>query len=123
VIKWDTYEEAIQKSKQDNRPVYLFVFLESCGWCKKTKEKVFTNEKAIEKLNTHFHPAKISIRSEDEIQLEGQSKPIKKHLHYHYDKIGTPTHMIISDARTILGKSIGYIGTWEFRWFLNDWIE
>jgi len=32
-IKWNTWEEAIEKSKKEKRKIFVDVYTDWCGWC------------------------------------------------------------------------------------------
>ncbi len=63
-IKWQSsYETAIKKARQLDRPVLAVLVSKHCRWCKKLEQRTLADPKIEEFINTHFVPV-ILVREE-----------------------------------------------------------
>jgi hypothetical protein len=52
-------DEAFQKAKQEDKPIFLSIGYASCHWCHVMAHESFENEQVAEFLNRHFVPIKV----------------------------------------------------------------
>ncbi|GJQ09273.1 hypothetical protein GpartN1_g1064.t1 [Galdieria partita] len=52
-------EEAFQRAKEENKPIFLSVGYSTCHWCHVMEKESFQNESIARILNTHFVPIKV----------------------------------------------------------------
>src|SRR5437868_3700769 len=52
-------EEAFEKAKKEDKPIFLSVGYSSCHWCHVMERESFENEKVAEILNKHFISIKV----------------------------------------------------------------
>lgn len=45
---------ALEAAKVQNKPIFVYVRSESCGWCKKFEAETFTNQSVTRILNEKF---------------------------------------------------------------------
>ena len=50
----ENYKDALQKGKQQNKMVLMFVYNEFCPWCEKMKRETFTDPKTIAFINKKY---------------------------------------------------------------------
>lgn len=67
-IAWITLDQAIAKSKIDNKPIMLDVYTDWCGYCKKMDATTFQDTSVIRYINQHFYAVKINAESTNSIQ-------------------------------------------------------
>lgn len=70
-IKWMSWEEAIEKSKKEKRKIFVDVYTDWCGWCKKLDQTTFAEEHVAEYINAHYYPVKFDAETEKSILLKG----------------------------------------------------
>ena len=58
-IKWHTIEEVEKLSREDPRKIFIDVFTDWCGWCKKMDATTFKDPKIIKILNEDFYAVKL----------------------------------------------------------------
>ncbi len=105
-LNWVDYETALQKSKGDQRPLFIFFTSPWCYKCTEMKRKVFQNNEIISILNERFLLVEVDI---------SQQKKLKDDFRIYF----TPTSSFLD----IHGKPIidvkGYIPTSRFRELLQ----
>jgi uncharacterized protein YyaL (SSP411 family) len=72
-VKWHTFQEAEQLMKQNPRPIFVDVYTDWCGWCKKMEQDTFTNLVIAEILNTKFYPVKFNAEGSERINFLGET--------------------------------------------------
>jgi thioredoxin-related protein len=73
LVKWYTFEEAITLAKKNPKKLFIDVYTDWCGWCKKMDQSTFTNPVIAEYLNTNFYPVKFNAESTKPIEFEGKT--------------------------------------------------
>ncbi len=70
-IKWHSWEEAIEKSKKDKKKIFVDVYTDWCGWCKKMDKSTFADESIIRYINANYYPVKFNAEMESSVTLKG----------------------------------------------------
>lgn len=70
-IKWYRFEEAYKLNKKKPKKIFIDVFTEWCGWCKKMDAVTFTNPVIIDYMNKHFYCVKLDAEQKDTIIIDG----------------------------------------------------
>ncbi|NJO44066.1 MAG: thioredoxin domain-containing protein [Cyanobacteria bacterium CRU_2_1] len=59
-IDWMPWcDEALEKAKQDNKPIFLSIGYSSCHWCTVMEGEAFSDLEIAEYMNAHFVPIKV----------------------------------------------------------------
>ena len=59
-VEWYPWgDEAFEKAKKENKPIFLSIGYSSCHWCHVMEKEVFENEEAAKLLNEHFVSVKV----------------------------------------------------------------
>jgi thioredoxin-related protein len=70
-VKWMTFEQAVESSKKEKRPVFIDVYTDWCGWCKVMDKETF-NEPAVAKmLNEKYYPVKFNAEQTEDVTFAG----------------------------------------------------
>jgi thioredoxin-related protein len=73
-IQWLTFEEAFQKTSQEPKMVFVDVYTDWCGWCKKMDKETFMDPTVISYINENFYAIKLNAEKTDrEISFKGQT--------------------------------------------------
>lgn len=72
-VKWLTLEEAVELSEKDGKKIFIDLYTDWCGWCKKMDRQTFNNPKVANMLNEHFHPVKFNAEQKGEVTLKGRT--------------------------------------------------
>jgi thioredoxin-related protein len=68
-IKWLGLEQGLKKASDKEKPVFIDVYTNWCGFCKKMDRETFTDEGIIDYLNENFVPVKLNAESNDKMDL------------------------------------------------------
>jgi thioredoxin-related protein len=70
-IKWMSFEEAFKKNKEKPKKIFVDVYTDWCGWCKKMDATTFTNPVIVAYMNKNFYCAKLDAERRDTVILDG----------------------------------------------------
>jgi len=71
-VKWYSIEEAIEMNKKDQRKIFIDVYTDWCGWCKKMDAGTFSNPAIANILNTEYYAVKFNAETRDTINFGGK---------------------------------------------------
>ncbi|CAA6829065.1 MAG: SoxW [uncultured Aureispira sp.] len=78
-VKWMTWEEAAAASKaaeaagETPKKIFVDIYTDWCGWCKKMDTETFEKSKISAYLNEHFYPVKFDAEQKESITFEGKT--------------------------------------------------
>ena len=50
-IKWTSFEDAIKKYQQQPKEIFIDVYTDWCGWCKKMDKTTYKNDVIVKYIN------------------------------------------------------------------------
>jgi len=59
-IEWMKFEEAVKANDFSPKMLFVDVYTDWCGWCKKMDKDTFTDSKVIEYINANFYAVKLN---------------------------------------------------------------
>ncbi len=73
-IKWYTFEEAVKINRTafPKRKIFIDVYTDWCGWCKRMDKETFANSYIANYLQEHFLPVKLDGEGSDTIYFNNQ---------------------------------------------------
>ena len=66
-IKWYSWDEAITLNETTNKKIFIDVYTEWCGWCKRMDGSTFKDPKVIKYMNDNFIAVKFDAEQKDDI--------------------------------------------------------
>ena len=69
-VKWYTWEEAIKAAEKSPKKIFVDVYTEWCGWCKKMDRNTFAKKNVAEYLNKNFYPVKLDAEQKADIKYK-----------------------------------------------------
>ena len=71
-VKWYTWEEAIEANKTTKKKLFVDVYTQWCGWCKRMDKTTFEDPAVVKYLNEHFYPIKLDAEQREDILFNGK---------------------------------------------------
>jgi len=72
-VEWYSFEEAIALNEQEPRKIFIDIYTDWCGWCKKLDKETFRNPVIVDILNTDFYAVKFNAESKDPVKFAGRT--------------------------------------------------
>jgi thioredoxin-related protein len=71
-IKWYTFQEAMKLNKKHPKKIFIDMYTDWCGWCKKMDASTFKNPVIVKYMNENFYPVKFNAERKDTIDFKGK---------------------------------------------------
>ncbi len=68
-IQWLSFEDAVKKSEQSPKKIFIDVYTHWCGWCKKMDASTFKEKEVVSYINSNFYPVKLNAETKDTIRF------------------------------------------------------
>ncbi|WP_394350960.1 thioredoxin family protein [Poritiphilus flavus] len=74
-VQWLSLEEAAALAQNDKNPkkVFIDVYTDWCGWCKKMDKDTFQNPEVAKYMNSNFYMVKLDGEGKDPIEFKGKT--------------------------------------------------
>ncbi len=74
-IKWLSWEEAVTLSQSDADPkkIFIDVYTDWCGWCKRMDKDTFQNAEVASYMNQYFYMVKMDGEGKEPIEFRGKT--------------------------------------------------
>ena len=70
-INWMTFQEAVKLNETTPKKIFIDVFTDWCGWCKKMDQTTFLNKEVIDYMNENYYAVKLDAEMNDTIVFGG----------------------------------------------------
>lgn len=116
-VKWYTWEEAIALTEENPKKLFIDMYTDWCGWCKRMDATTFRDPEVVEVLNKEFYPVKFDAEQKEEVVYKGHTfKFIKSgrrgvhELAYSLldGNLGYPSYVYLDEAQRRITISPGY---------------
>jgi thioredoxin-related protein len=82
-IKWITVEEAEKLITKEPRKLFIYIYTNQCGWCKRMDAHTFQAENVAAYLNAYFYPVKLDAEEKKPITMGGYTYNFKPEYRFH----------------------------------------
>lgn len=112
-IHWVDMEEAAQAAKKDGKRIYIDVYTDWCGFCKKMDQSTYRDTALIRYINANYHAVKLNAEAAvikadgKEYQRVGQFNQFA--INILNSDMGFPTTVILEPSLAGTFKHAGYI--------------
>ncbi len=74
-IQWLSWEEAVALTQNEGntKKVFVDVYTDWCGWCKKMDKDTFQNPEVAQYMQEHFYMVKFDAEGKDPIEFDGRT--------------------------------------------------
>ena len=100
-IEWLTFEEAMKKSANDQKPIFVDVYTDWCGLCKKMDKKTFQTEEVAKYVAQNYHAVKLDAESEDATSFDGQKLTYRQLSGGVFRVTGYPSIVLINSKKQV----------------------
>ncbi|MCF8232846.1 MAG: DUF255 domain-containing protein [Bacteroidales bacterium] len=118
-INWMSISEALEKNKENPKKIFVDVYTDWCGWCKKMDKTTFREPEVVEVMNKYFYPVKFDAESAKPVEFNGKvyknTKPDKRR-HAHQlasallrNKLSYPSYVLLDGNNNGLTVLKGYM--------------
>ena len=74
-INWYTWEEAQEMSATNPKKVFVDLYTNWCGWCKRMDKTTFKDPEVIKYLNENFYPVKFNAEQKETVTFNEREFP------------------------------------------------
>lgn len=124
-IQWLSWSEAVEMADSEQTPKKIFVdvFTDWCGWCKKMDKDTFNNPKVLNYMKDKFYMVKLDAEQKEDIQYKGKTFKFiaQGRSGYHelaaallQGRLSFPTTIFLNAKQEILSPIPGYQGPDDF---------
>lgn len=117
-INWMTWEEAIAANEKEPRKIFVDVYTNWCGWCKKMDASTFVHPVIVNYMNEHYYAVKFNAETSEEITMGGTTykssdpnrarAPHELAIQLLNGKLSYPTVVMLNEQFNSLGPIPGY---------------
>ena len=118
-IKWVNIEEAQKLGKDEPRKVFVDVYTDWCGWCKKMDRSTFADEAVVDYVNENYYAVKLNAESSKKIIFNGKEMT-EAYLARSMRVSGYPTIVFIDEKFTSIQPVPGYRNAVQFKKILKE---
>ncbi|OHX65371.1 thioredoxin family protein [Flammeovirga pacifica] len=83
IIEWKNINTAIDQSDKDDKPIFVDVYTDWCGWCKVLDKKTFQHDEVVEYVNEHYHAVKLNPEKEGSFSFKGKDYTYDEYMKKH----------------------------------------
>jgi thioredoxin-related protein len=128
-IKWYSFEEAYNLIKKKPKKIFIDMYTDWCGWCKKMDSETFANPVIAEYMSKNFYCVKFNAERKDTVVIDGQTfvnpnpkgqrSTHKLAVELLRGKLSYPSFVILNEKGQSLTVLAGYQRAPEFEKVLN----
>ena len=71
-IHWMSFEQAVERCAEQPKMVFIDVYTDWCGWCKRMDQSTFANPVIASYMNEHFYCVKFDAERQDTLVFFGR---------------------------------------------------
>ena len=129
-VNWLTFEEAIEKNKENPKPIFIDVRADWCGMCAKMDKTTLKSENVIKRLNDNFYAVHFDFHDKRTFTFNGEkysetSSGGKKFSSFskYLEATGLPTLVFFDTNFKIIDTKQGYYKENQFIDLLQNFFE
>ena len=122
-IEWITFEEAIKLNKKKPKKVFIDVYTDWCGWCKRMDANTFNHPEVRTMMTDNFYMVKFDAEQKPEVEFKGNTfkfVPNGKRGYHELaaallkGKLSYPTVVFMDEDMNLIQAIPGYRGPEDF---------
>lgn len=117
-VEWISFEEAVERSKDEPRKILIDIYTDWCGWCKKMDKDTYENQKLVKYINKNYYAVKFNAEQKEDIEFDGHTFKFvangRRGVHQlaaalTNNKLSYPTTVFMSEELQIIQPLPGYM--------------
>jgi thioredoxin-related protein len=124
-IQWMGFQEAVEACRQQPKKIFVDVYTDWCGWCKRMDQTTFADAEVVKYMNEHYYAVKFDAERNDTVRFQGYDfvcvKQPGKSKGVHQlaaamlqNKMSYPSYVIFNEELKIIQVIPGYQETQRF---------
>lgn len=131
-INWMTWEEAVKKSETEKKKIFVDIYTDWCGWCKKMDKATFQNEAIAKYMNENYYAVKFDAEQKSAINFRGREYIYVKNGRRGYNQLAAeltqgrlsyPTIVFLDENIGIIQPIPGFRAKGEFEMMMRFFAE
>jgi thioredoxin-related protein len=108
-IKWMSYDEALKHSRKKPKKIFVDVYTDWCGWCKKMDKTTLKDPRIIAYMNKHYYAVKLNAESDKAVSFQGKAMTEKELAGKVFKITGYPSTVYLESDEKIIQPVPGYM--------------
>ena len=127
-INWISFEEAVSKQQDVHKKMFIDVYTDWCGWCKKMDKTTFKNPIIVEYINQNYLPVKFDAEQKSPIEFRGKEYNFVRNGRRGYHELAAiitkgqlsyPTYVFLDENMNVIQPVPGYQDEVTLEYILN----
>lgn len=128
-IHWYTFEEATKINSRHPKKIFMDVYTDWCGWCKRLDAVTFSNPEIVKYINANFYAVKFDAERKDVVKYKGKDyinrnpygmrQPHDLAAYFLQGKMSYPTVVFLNEKMDVITPVAGYMGPRDFEGIIN----
>lgn len=108
-IVWLSFEEALALNKEKPKKIFVDVYTNWCGWCKRMDQTTLQDDKIEKYLNEKYYSVKLNAESNKKVSYQGRELTEAELARDVFNATGYPTTVYLAETREVLQPVPGYL--------------
>jgi thioredoxin-related protein len=131
-ITWYPFEKAIDANKEEKKFIFIDLYTDWCGWCKRMDQSTFLDTSVATYMNEHFYAVKMNAESKEAIAYKEVLYGYKTYGNKGYNELAYsllggqmsfPSFVVLSKKEVKLGTIVGFKQPFELISALKAYVE
>ena len=129
-INWMSFEEAVKLNETNPKKIFIDVYTDWCGWCKKMDQTTFADKDVVTYMNENFYAVKFDAEQTGPIEFNGYTfvnktpNGARKGTHelaqaLLQGKMSYPSYVFMSENNQLITTVPGYVEAYNFLYILK----
>ncbi len=127
-VNWMTWDEVERAQEKEQRKVFVDVYTEWCGWCKKMDQTTFKDPDVIKYINENYYAIKFDAETKETIHFNGMKFKYIKSGGRGYNelasdllkgKLSYPSSVFLNESLDLIQPIPGYLDANKMETVLN----
>lgn len=132
-IQWMSFEQAIEKNAVKPKKIFIDMYTDWCGWCKRMDQSTFSDPVIIDYMNKNYYAVKFNAERPDSIVFKGKTyvneRPGEKRSPHNLaayllnGKLSYPSFVFMNTDLSVITAVPGYYEASQFEPVLHYFSE